>query len=325
MEPRALIDVIDADGTLVQRVRVEAWPLRIGRSLDNAIILDDPFVAPHHAEIAPDTEGVLWARDLGTINRLHPDRAKSAVDRLALRTPTGFTIGHTRLRLRGAEDPLAPERTDRRDLWLTRTAVAILAFAAVVGLEIFEAWVGSSRGRDIGAIVTPGVTVGSVVLVWAAFWALVGRLVSKRAEYMPHLGIGAAAMFVYSAWNTTSAVAAFAFAQPLLTRYGYGALACVVAVAAFAHLNWSNPHRPRSFAAIAFAIGAATLGVNMLTTYEQSGRFATESYSGALYPPAMKLAAPISTASFLDRADALAARALRDRRPALSGESSDDD
>ncbi|MBL8698126.1 MAG: FHA domain-containing protein [Alphaproteobacteria bacterium] len=325
MEPRALIDVVDADGVLVQRVRVETWPLRIGRSLDNDVILDDPYVAPHHAVIAPGEDGLLWARDLGTVNKLQDGGAKRRVERLALRTPTTLVVGHSRLRLRSSEDPLPPERANRRNLWLARTAVAIAVFAAVIGLEIAETWLGASRERDVGSIVMPGVTVAATVLVWSGFWALIGRLVSKRAEYIPHLGIGAAAMLVYSSWNTLSAIAAFAFAQPLLTRYGYAALAGVVAVAAFAHLNWSNPNRPRSFAAIAFAIGAATLGVNMLTAYEQTGRFATEPYSAALYPPALRLAGTIDTARFLARTDALAARAERDRRPMSSGESGDDD
>lgn len=316
MEPRALIDVFDADGVLVQRLRVETWPLRIGRSIDNDLVLDDPYVAAHHAEIAPDGNGVLWARDLGTVNRLQPEgRSRKKVERLELPTPVTFGIGHTRLKLRRGEDALAPERIDRRGLWITRTSIAILVFLAVIALEIFETWLGSSRERDVGAIVMPGVTVASVMLVWSAFWALIGRLVSKRAEYIPHLGIGAAAMFIYSTWNTISSVASYAFAEPLLTRYAYAALACVIAVAAFAHLNWSNPNRPRSFALVAILIGAATLGVNMVTTYEQTGRFASEPYSASLYPPMFRLASPIEPSSFLDRTETLAARAARDRRP----------
>lgn len=325
MEHRALIDVLDAEGVHVQRLRVDAWPVRIGRAVDNDIVLDDPHVAAHHAEIAAAIDGGLWIRDLGTINGLRDATARRRVDALALDAPRTILVGRSRLRIRVDGDAIAPERPLRRDLRIARPVAAIAIFLAVVGLEILEAWLAAGPERDVLGLATPGLLVGGTVLIWAAFWAFAGRLVSRRTEYVPHLGIGAAAMLVLSAGNTLGAIAAYAFAAPVLDRYGYLPLAAIIAVAAFAHLNWANPERRRAFAVVAMLIGVTVLGVNMLTQYEQSGGFADKPFSSALYPPRLRLATAIAPEAFLARSETLARRATRERRPALSGDPGDDD
>ena len=47
----ALLEVLDRDGQVRQSYPVLEWPLRIGRALDNDVVLTEPHVAPHHATI----------------------------------------------------------------------------------------------------------------------------------------------------------------------------------------------------------------------------------------------------------------------------------
>ena len=53
----AIVEVLDRDGQVRHSQRVSAWPLRIGRALDNELSLGDVHVAPHHCVIDVDAEG----------------------------------------------------------------------------------------------------------------------------------------------------------------------------------------------------------------------------------------------------------------------------
>lgn len=55
----ALIDVLDRDGQVRQTWVAQAWPVRIGRALDNDLVLSDPHVAAHHCRIARGESGEL--------------------------------------------------------------------------------------------------------------------------------------------------------------------------------------------------------------------------------------------------------------------------
>lgn len=325
MEPRALIDVFDGDDHFVQRLHVANWPLRIGRALDNDLVLDDPFAAAHHAEIAPDETGTLQALDLGTRNRLRAARGKRQVATLRLVTPCTLVVGHTRLRIRVEADSIAAELPDRHDLWLTRPIVGIAGLIGVVSIEGAERWFAADGQREFAALLIPLLGVAALVLGWAGIWALIGRLASKRAEYLPHLGIGAAALFVFSAWETLSQIVSYALALPGLTRFGYIAIGLIVATAVFLHLNHSNRARPRLFAGIATTVLASVIGFGMLGAYERSGRFATETYSTNLFPPRLRLATAQPLDALINRSTALARLVSAERKPQSGNDDEDSD
>ena len=55
----ALIELLDRDGRARRTLDVHAWPVSLGRALDNTWVLDDPHVAPHHAVLGVDADGHL--------------------------------------------------------------------------------------------------------------------------------------------------------------------------------------------------------------------------------------------------------------------------
>ena len=69
----ALIEWLDRDGHVQRSVDVAAWPLSLGRALDNTVVLDDPHVAAHHARLAPDQTGQLQLQALPSRNGLQLD------------------------------------------------------------------------------------------------------------------------------------------------------------------------------------------------------------------------------------------------------------
>jgi pSer/pThr/pTyr-binding forkhead associated (FHA) protein len=113
----ALIELIEPGVSERRTVDVLAWPLTLGRALDNHIVIDDPFVAAHHALMDIASDGSLQLTALDSVNGVQLDTQNSAVNHLL----SGHTralpvsgavlkLGNTRLRLRLPHEALAPEQ-----------------------------------------------------------------------------------------------------------------------------------------------------------------------------------------------------------------------
>jgi FHA domain len=143
----AQVEVVDADGRGTRLVDVQAWPLRIGRALDNDLVLPDPHVAAHHATVQLDAEGRLQLRvgDCRNGVRIELGRGQlllSAGEQAALPVLAHWHLGHSQLLLRRPEDPLPAELPLTRSLgaglrWLT----PVLVMAALAWL-LASRWIG---------------------------------------------------------------------------------------------------------------------------------------------------------------------------------------
>ena len=69
-ERLALIELLGRDARVQRTQDVRAWPLTLGRALDNTVVLDDPHVAARHATLAPDADGRLLLQVGDTVNGL---------------------------------------------------------------------------------------------------------------------------------------------------------------------------------------------------------------------------------------------------------------
>ena len=107
------IELLARNGDVVARQRFDTLPVTIGRGYDNDFVLDDAHTAPRHAVLELDVDGGLVLRDAGSQNGivLHGRRQPS----VPLDGTTIVRLGHTRLRVRDAAFPVAPEVTDGHD------------------------------------------------------------------------------------------------------------------------------------------------------------------------------------------------------------------
>ena len=108
----ALIECFEREGRPARVLDVWHWPLTLGRAMDNHIVLDDPFVAAHHARIEALPEGGLRLQVLHTTNGVRVDGQRLASGASLDLPAQGATlqIGASQLRLRLPGERLAPEK-----------------------------------------------------------------------------------------------------------------------------------------------------------------------------------------------------------------------
>ncbi len=330
----ALLEVLDRDGQARSSVAVRRWPLRVGRALDNHMVLSDPFVAPHHFHVQAGDEGLHLVVD-GTANGVQVGRRRlhtGEEHRWALDTePLELTVGRTRLRLRSAaqalpaELPLAGLATRSR-----RWVPSLVAACVLLALLMFNTYLETDPdglGRASAALL---LSAASVTAVWCGLWALLSKTFTRQARFGWHLRVFLFAGIALFAAEHVPDVLAFALSWTWTSSFSFIATYSVAAALLYYHLLAVELARPRLMRLAALAIAGAAVAVTLWFNVQRTERFGEELYMSHLYPPAVRLARPVNVDRYLEGVAALQTgldekAKVATRGDAAGGKEGDDD
>lgn len=305
------IETLARNGDVLQRHQVASLPIRIGRSYDNDVILDDDYVAPRHALVDMDSNNKLMLHDLGSRNGVVKNGKR--LPSLVLAGDTVVRIGHTSLRVRAADFPVPAELLDRTmHGWEGAVpGIAGMVLAAVVALTI--TWLFDTRAfQPTLYLQALAAGVGGAV-AWGGAWAFANRLFGRHARLGRHIfivGSGAAALL---AWELASNGLAYAFALEALTRYGSHGLVVLAAGIIYFHLATVKPQLRLRFRWLCLLFAVVGSGLILITNVQRSGRFADELYMGVVLPPSMRASPDHAVDSYIDSVEAMKDRVDRER------------
>lgn len=328
MSPLALIEVLERDGQVRQSHPVPAWPLRIGRALDNDLVISDPHVAAHHLRIdAGDSGLALQVGETG--NGASIDRRRLRGGERATLAEAGepplITLGRTRLRLRLPGHALAPELPlvvpARLGSWLP---LAVAAVALMLGL-LFATWLDADP--DTFARSAAGMAMGALIFaaLWCGGWALVSRIFTRQAQLGWHVRVLVFASLAYLVVETAPVWLSFMFDWPWIADYGFVAVYVVAGTALYYHLLAVEPARPRLMRAVGVLAAVAGIGLALWFNHQRSDRFGEDLYMSHLLPPAFRLARPMPVDRFIGTLAPLQAELDRKAKEPPRGEEGDRD
>lgn len=323
MKPPYYIEILAENGEVQQRQRIAALPIRIGRGYDNDFILDDAHTAAQHAIVEDDGAGGLLLRDLGSQNGvIHRGQRQAQV---ALNGNSIVRLGHTRLRVRASDHPVAPELGDttRHDWEGLRPAVAGLAM--IGASAAFSNWLSDADAFDPISYLMIIATALAGGLVWASIWAVANRLFGHMARFGRHLFIIGCGLLAMEVWELASNVAAYAFSLEVLTRYGRHMFIVIVCAMIYYHLCTIKPQHPRRFGLVAVVLAILGSSLILLSNLQISGRLADEAYMSAIYPPALRLSPDHTTDAFFRDVASLQRGVDAERGKSAKGADEDED
>lgn len=282
---------------MLQSTPVYRWPLTIGRAFDADLVLDDPYVAARHAELS-EAGGELRLHIGQTVNgAMVGERHVAAGQSLALSPAQAWRIGGTRLRVRRASDPLAPERPLARHLALTATtptgiAWGSLMFWGVASLlwMLGEQWLGNDPGTPVTSYLLATLSMVVGVTVWSFFWALGSKLFQGRLDYLIHLRLALRYGLIWSVVVAVLPMLAFVTGWSGFSRVADTAGAVVLCVLVWSHLSLILPSHRQALVAGMVALYLSGLGLNTWFNEQRNGRVFAEAYVTTLLPPAWRLA-----------------------------------
>ncbi|HOB96552.1 MAG TPA: FHA domain-containing protein [Aquabacterium sp.] len=302
----ALIELIDRDGRVRRTLDVHAWPVSLGRALDNTLVLDDPHVAPHHATLAPDADGLLQLQVGASRNgvQVGPRRLPAGTQAPLAEASALLQLGGQRLRVRLAGAPVAPELPLARPVAVGRALWAMLA--AWVLVQAGHRWLRLDPGADFVEWLPWLLGLPTGLALWCGLWALGSKLFRHGFDFASHAAIALAWLLVWEVLDAVLPLAAAAAGWPLpwLAWRQWG-LALITTLLLRAHLRQVLPQHPR---AINLGLGlllVAGIGVNGMLNLRHLGRVFNEPYMSALPPPALRLGGTVPVPALADDLPAL--------------------
>ncbi len=307
------IEVVSRARDVVARHRCVGSEIRIGRAYDNDVVLDDPYVAPHHLRICRNETGGWIAEDLETANGLYLDHGHDRFGWVEIDGNRLIRIGHTYLRLREASHAVAPERTDqpRSRLW---PILAVLAVILAV-IDVGSSWLTEVTEPKLSPYLVSVLMVALLIGIWTAIWSVLTRIFSGQARFEQNLLIALAGMVTYALYREFTEFAGFAFSWSTLASYQYIGIWALLGAVCFLHLRIVSPTRLKLKAGLLIALLATGIGVQLLNQSElRTGSGIDRQHMVMhLLPPEFRLTPLQSEDSFFADIEALKAKLDHDR------------
>ncbi len=318
----ALIEILDRDGSVRHAQKVLSWPLRVGRSLDNDLVLDDPHVAGHHFMVDANEDGVYLAVG-DTVNgvAVGPQQLVAGDRWQAAAGPSTIVAGRSHLRLRLAEHPLAPEMPLKAARVL---APGFTLIAWLVGLNmlavVFDTYL--EVDPEMFARTASMTLMGSIAIAlgWCGAWTLLSKLFTRQPHFAWHVRVLLTTTLALQLVDALSALLGFSFSWPWLPGYAFVAETAVASLGLYLHLQAVEPHRlffTRAFAATAFVAAA---GLMVWGHWQRADSARSVLFQSAMFPPALRMAQPVGTDAFLAQLQSLEAPLQAKARAADDGD-----
>jgi FHA domain len=303
----AQLELLDADGRVQQAWDIAAWPLTLGRALDNHVVLHDPHAAAHHATVELDAEGRPLLRALSSRNGLRIDQGHSLLSlsggQSALLPPLAtWHLGASTLRLRRAEDPLPDElplTAQPQPAGASRKPVLALA-AALLAWTLGALWLANNPASTWEAYLPPLLALGGGLLAWAALWGLASKLFTRRFAMLAHLHVVLMYALAIGVAEPALGLLAAAADWPWASRIGDLVGWALVAAMLAHHLRLVVPAHPRRINAVAAVLAVLMIGGLMALHWQRNDRWFEEQYVATLPPPSWRLAPARPVSSLIE-------------------------
>jgi FHA domain len=292
------VEVLSRHRDVTVRFRVDAPELCIGRSYDNDVIVDDPYVAGRHLKVFHDEAGQLVAEDLGSANGMYLDRGRNRLGRIVVDGNVPIRIGHTLIRIRETSHAVEGERLVASGRRFVPVAAALVLGALLLGIDATKTWFSQTGEPHVSNYLLPALVLTGVALLWIGMWSLLSRLFSGQSHFLRHVLIAETAVLAFWIYSELAEVASFSLTWPVAFNFAYIAYWLVLAGMCFLHLREvGRTHLLAKGVAVAVLLVAAVT-VQALQRSEAFANSGRQTVSHVLLPPGLRLVPQRDETSF---------------------------
>jgi hypothetical protein len=205
------------------------------------------------------------------------------------------------LRLRLPGHSLAPELaiTPSNSLMRRAAPIALTTLVLLAGV-LFNSYLGNDP--DTFARAAGGTLLSAIVgaALWCGAWAMLSKIFTRQAHFSWHLRVFLFATLALMALGVAPPLLAFAFSWPWVTDFAFVGEIAVAAAALYFHLLAVEPARHRILKWAALTCAIVGVGLTLWFNLQRSDLFGDELYMSHLFPPALRVARPITSDAFIN-------------------------
>lgn len=316
MEEITILEILDHFGRVRERYPLKEFPAVIGRAYDNAVILDDAYVCPHHLEISRQQDGQLMLRDMNTVNGSHYLSDRQSFEYTPLQYDRKLKIGHTHIRFRGADHAVKATRVDRIKAnilgeMLTSRITPLLSLLCLVAFLYFNNYMSSynefKAGKHFFSDILP---VLIMILVWSGIWSIISKVSTHYFFYTTHLAIAVLGTLLAMLFSIADSYSKFAFSlQPVIDIPHYLTTLMVMSLMLYGHLRFCTQIKPRKLTSIATSVSLLIVSLLFIGEYiDKKDEGAYSKLNTTIKPPAFQFKPSIQLEEMFNRTDLLKIR-----------------
>ena len=320
-----VVEILGHHDRVQSRTRIplsaEARSFTVGRGVAADVIVDDHYLAPLHARFAVDADGAVTVTDLGTVNGITSAGQRHRDGRTLPLADGEVQVGRTRLRIRTANESLAPEKPDLESVrdggpsWIRNwhglaTAGAVLFMALVA----YSSWLSAPRDTA-SAVVTALIAALAVAGAWVAAWAFLGRMLQGEWRWTRHAAIFYWVATIYFIVEGLLDLGWFAFSLPPWSLRETILAFIAIAGILFLHLTTASSLSRRLAIILTCLLPAFGMGAVEWVKARNQARDVNHIGIGyQAFPPAFRLRSAVEVEQFFGDAQALKAGADQKRK-----------
>ena len=321
---KALLEIIDRDGRVGRVVDLQHWPVSLGRALGNDVVLDDPFVAPQHAQLQLGEDGQVSLSVGDSLNGVMVGEQRHAAGQQTVLPAAGsaLQIGGVKLRLRLPGETLAPEKA------LPAAAAApwvapVTAGLGVMLLALAKHWVSIDPGSDTQAWLPVAIGLPLAIAGWCGLWALASKLFQHRFDFLGHLRIVLPWLLAIELSDALLPPLAASLGWPWLWRLTVPLQTLLGILLLRAHLAHVLPMAQRTVTAVVAAAALGGTAISLTLTQRATDRWSRPAYMNTLPLPMLPLAGTAATATLVQDLAPVAAQLAERVKKAKADEDKD--
>ena len=318
-----VVEVLNRSGLILHTHRYQGDTVKIGRSFDSDLILHDPHIEADHLEITLDTDTTnLYAKDCNSRNgtwlapgtgiarTVHFKQKQPVLGKRLFYSGQTFLVGRTILRVFHSSHlvpeavPLSPWESIgyRLAYWWVWGSVLL----SIIVLQSLNAYLHNPAQKNVLQYILPSGFAVIGALLFAGFWAFVGRNLKHEAKFSVHFSV---------ALMGALALALFDMVLPVITFnlelgwiFGMAkelANAGVIFVVSIITLIYATSLKPVVRSLVALVIPLAIVLSVVIEVFTRPEFINAPSYDTALVTPPLNWRGSQSAQEFVEQASTL--------------------
>lgn len=309
------VEILNANGDVQVRHKFTELPIRLGRSYNNDIILDDHHTAAEHAIIEFNEHGKIVARDLGSQNAIKLNGKTHA--QVHLNGDTIIQLGHTHVRVRDSHYVVSAEVTDPTHHRWQGWPLIVCAIAMICLLSFTTAWqadIANNKSTDYIIGMSQWLLFGAI---WAGLWSLANRVFGGVANFARHLFTISCGIVALDIADHLCMLLAFSFSWEAFTQFQSHIQFTIIAVTIYYHLRHINVRKRAMLKIICICLAVIGSSLKLMSNYQDTNQYADELYMHEILPPALRISRDHSLEEFDQSIQTLKADIDAEREKAL--------
>jgi len=287
-----IIEILDRFGKVRQRNRIDNYPYTIGRSYNNDIIIDDPYISPIHLKIDNNVNNIFTVNDNNSENGLFSTSPLKQHDNLIIHNNLRIRIGHTDIRFRSIDYPVketALQRSTPSKLSMLTTNFYAFLFVWLVTAILFftDEYLAETGEFSFKTTISSIVAMYFLFAIWSVLWSIASKVITHRFYFTFHAVLICLMIFGITVIEVISENIEFAFS---FVNFSWWIIALATLLFSitlvYGHLSLSSTLSKKKMLIAAFLSAGSINFIIHLTYYLEQTDYSTQLvYSKSIKTP----------------------------------------